>query len=345
MPESSRAKRQDRGAGGRARDVPPSGREFRTRVVALNEVCDVLRTRGGGEGAAAWVARRQLDLITTAQLRAAGLSRGMIATRQKRGTLHRVHQGVHLFGTGAMLPGATELAAVLAAGDHGLIRRRSALSLLGATPPWDGDVEVMTVGRRPRERSGLDLHSVASLSDQDRGIQNGIPIVAPAFALLEFAAIATGDELERAIAEAYVLSLATEPQLRRTLERNARVAGAAALRAELSREGGPQWTRKEAERRMKLLLRRAGVPLALTGQPVAGFKADFFWPAQRLIVEVDGYKFHSGRWAFERDRRRDQAHIAAGYRVIRFTWRQLNDEPLRVVAVIAMALGAARAAA
>jgi very-short-patch-repair endonuclease len=91
------------------------------------------------------------------------------------------------------------------------------------------------------------------------------------------------------------------------------------------------------------LLRGADLPVALTDQLVASFKADFFWPAQRLIVEVDGYRFHSSRWAFERDHKRDQVHKNAGYEVIRFTWRQLNEEPLRVVAAIAMALGRAAA--
>ena len=70
-----------------------------------------------------------------------------------------------------------------------------------------------------------------------------------------------------------------------------------------------------------------------------GWQADFLWADQRLIVEVDGYPFHSGRRAFERDRRRDQAHIAAGYIVIRVTWRQLTEAPLMVVAAIARALG------
>jgi very-short-patch-repair endonuclease len=77
---------------------------------------------------------------------------------------------------------------------------------------------------------------------------------------------------------------------------------------------------------------------------VAGYPADFIWPELRLIVEVDGYQSHGTRYAFERDRRRDQAHKNAGYDVIRFTWRQLNEEPLRVIAVIAMAIGAAQAA-
>jgi very-short-patch-repair endonuclease len=90
---------------------------------------------------------------------------------------------------------------------------------------------------------------------------------------------------------------------------------------------------------MLTLIRKAGLPPPRTQISIAGWPADFLWAEQRLIVEVDGYSFHSGRRAFERDRRRDQAHIAAGYRVIRVTWRQLTEEPLLIIATIARALG------
>ena len=162
-------------------------------------------------------------------------------------------------------------------------------------------------------------------------------------ALLDFAAEATGDELERGIAEAYVLRLTTETEIEATIARNPTRHGVAAIRAELKREGGPAWTQREAERRMKLLLRQANLPSPVTQHWVAGYPADFAWPERRLIVEVDGFRFHSHRRAFERDRKRDQAHVLAGYRVIRITWRQLDEEPLSVVATIATALSASRA--
>ena len=62
------------------------------------------------------------------------------------------------------------------------------------------------------------------------------------------------------------------------------------------------------------------------------------WPRRRLVVEVDGYAFHGSRVAFERDRSRDARLVAAGYRVLRVTWRQLTAEPERVVAILAAAL-------
>ena len=67
-------------------------------------------------------------------------------------------------------------------------------------------------------------------------------------------------------------------------------------------------------------------------------EVDFLWREHRLIVEVDGYAFHSSRRSFERDRRRDRELQAAGYRVLRLTWRELTDEPEVVIATLATAL-------
>jgi very-short-patch-repair endonuclease len=79
---------------------------------------------------------------------------------------------------------------------------------------------------------------------------------------------------------------------------------------------------------------------------IGRFEADFLWPAQRVIVEVDSWQFHGHRRAFEHDRRKSLALEAAGYRVLRLTAQQLTDEPLAVIALLARALDrAARTAA
>ena len=71
-----------------------------------------------------------------------------------------------------------------------------------------------------------------------------------------------------------------------------------------------------------------------------GYEVDFLWREQQLVVETDGYAFHSTRGSFERDRRKDQELQAAGWRVIRFTWRQVTGEPEAVIAALAVALAA-----
>jgi hypothetical protein len=98
-------------------------------------------------------------------------------------------------------------------------------------------------------------------------------------------------------------------------------------------------TRLELEARFIELCRRYGLPLPSCNVLVEGYLVDALWPGQRLIVELDSWKFHSGRHAFESDRERDAALQAAGYRVVRITWRQLEADPERVAAVIARLLG------
>jgi very-short-patch-repair endonuclease len=100
------------------------------------------------------------------------------------------------------------------------------------------------------------------------------------------------------------------------------------------------FTRSEAERRAIELVRAARLPTPEANTRVNGYEVDFVWHEQRLIVEVDGYAFHSSRSSFERDRRRDRDLQAHSYRVIRLTWRQLIEEPEAVIAAVATALAA-----
>jgi very-short-patch-repair endonuclease len=77
---------------------------------------------------------------------------------------------------------------------------------------------------------------------------------------------------------------------------------------------------------------------------VAGLEVDFLFAAEGLVVETDGYRHHRTREAFERDRARDARLTVAGYRVVRFTYRQLVREPAAVAAVLVRLLRPAYAA-
>ena len=67
---------------------------------------------------------------------------------------------------------------------------------------------------------------------------------------------------------------------------------------------------------------------------VAGLVVDFLWRRSGLVVETDGYRYHGGRASFEHDRARDAKLAAAGFEVMRFSWRQIADEPDEVVAAL-----------
>lgn len=67
-------------------------------------------------------------------------------------------------------------------------------------------------------------------------------------------------------------------------------------------------------------------------------RVDFAWPEQRVVVEVDGYTFHAGRDSYRADRRRTNALVLAGWRVLRFSWEDITERPDVVVAQVRAAL-------
>jgi very-short-patch-repair endonuclease len=312
-------------------------RAYVAEVVTPSELLHFVQAHGGGERAVAWLARRQLGVVTFAQLIDAQIGRGVIAGRLANGWLHHRHRGVYLVGSPVPQPGATELAAVLACGDGALISGRSAAGLRGLARPRES-VDVTVIGRHCRPRPGIEVTCVGQLDPRDRADVTGIPATAPARMLIDFAATATADELEAALSEARAQRLVTDAQIEAALDRARNRRGVARMRAILRAESESGYTRSKAERLMKRLLRDARLPQPVCNQPVGRYSADFLWAEQRLVVEVDSFKFHGHRGAFERDRRKDQALQIAGYRVIRVTWRQLNQEPLAVIAAIAAAL-------
>ena len=89
----------------------------------------------------------------------------------------------------------------------------------------------------------------------------------------------------------------------------------------------------------RVLVCNSGLPAPATqvsladGDDVLG-RFDFCWREQRLVVELDGYAFHSDRWAFEQDRKRANALQRLGWRLLRFTWEDVVNRPGYVVQLL-----------
>jgi len=160
----------------------------------------------------------------------------------------------------------------------------------------------------------------------------------PARTIFDLAAAELRREVEHALQEAIVARLVTEAELRAVTDRRAERPGARLMTQILGLEQGAGFTRSEAERMLMRVVIGAGLPRPEKNVRVEGHRVDAVWRRQRLIVEVDGRNAHDHALSFERDRRRDQALLAAGWRVIRFTYIQLRDEPLRAAAALAAAL-------
>lgn len=65
--------------------------------------------------------------------------------------------------------------------------------------------------------------------------------------------------------------------------------------------------------------------------PIAGYFAHIAFPDMRLVVEVDGWAHHVNPDRFQADRTKQNAILAAGWSVLRYTWADLVDRPAQVV--------------
>lgn len=255
------------------------------------------------------VAGRQHGQISTAQLRAAGLTARQIAGRVEAGRLHRVFRGVYAVGVPARGARAMAMAATLAI-EGAVLAGRSAAVL------WDiwgnaRSTEHVIAPRPVRRRAGLRI-SCRALDPRDTTRRDGIPVTTVARTLLDLAAELTSRQLRAALTRARVRRIVTDDALRDVLARHPRHRGTTALGRALT---GP-FTRSRLERRFLALVAGAGLPAPEVNVVVEGHERDAVWRDRRLIVEVDG-PHHAGEWAA--DAERDARAEAAGWRVVRLT--------------------------
>ncbi len=68
------------------------------------------------------------------------------------------------------------------------------------------------------------------------------------------------------------------------------------------------------------------------------YRIDLCYPEQRIAIEGDGFGVHTDAATFESDRDRQNELVLAGWRILRFTWRQVVDRPAWVVDQVRRAL-------
>jgi very-short-patch-repair endonuclease len=151
--------------------------------------------------------------------------------------------------------------------------------------------------------------------------------------LLDIAPGLTRRELETAINEADKLGVLQANELPSLIAASPGRRGVKAIRKVLA-EGSFHGTDSDLERRFLKLVNHLGLPRPETQAWVNGFRVDFWWPEFRLVVETDGLTYHRTPMQQARDRRRDQAHAAAGITTLRFTRAQVVYERHHVEATL-----------
>jgi very-short-patch-repair endonuclease len=279
------------------------------------------------EAAIGRLAESQHGVVTRAQLSALGLGERAIDHRLGLNLLRPVHRGVYTIGHRLLTQRGRWMAAVLACGPGAVLSYRAAAALWGIRNGTRVEVTAPTARHR---RDGFTVHR-AVLPEDERTTHLGIPTTTVPRTLLDLSAVVGRDELRSATRQAEQRRLADRMWLGDLIERYPRRPGIKALKA-IAEEAtrGLSIVRSELEERFHAFLLSAAFPEPATNVLIETFEVDCAWPERRLIVELDGHATHSTQHAFERDRERDRVLSAAGWRVVRITWRQLADDPDRV---------------
>jgi very-short-patch-repair endonuclease len=231
------------------------------------------------------------------------------------------------------------MGAVLACGDGAVLSHDSAALLWGirgvstgnerrrARPPL---IHVSVPADRSRRLEGIRAHRRRELDATERTRHDGIPVTAPVRTLIDLATLLQPPQLEAAVNAADKLDLVDHDDLRQAVEERRGTDGVKRLRRVLDQRTFAL-TDSELERRFLRLVRRARLPAPKTQQPVNGFRVDFYWAELRLVVETDGLRYHRTPGQQAKDRIRDQALVAAGFIVLRFTHAQVVYDQQHVV--------------
>lgn len=267
--------------------------------------------------------------MTRSQLYEHGLNSDGVAHRVQRGRLHPLAGNVFAVGTPALTRHGQWMAAVLACGEEARLSHRSACALYGVAGEG-GEIHVtVPLARRPRVE-GVVVHRRALVGGT---AMEGVPVVSVVQALVDLSASADVDEVEAAINAADRADLIHPDPLRAALEDHPRHPGVGALKRILDAHTF-SLADSVLERRFRPLWKKAGLPRPLTQHWVNGYRVDFYWPELGLVVETDGGRYHRTASQQTADRRRDQAHSAAGLTPARFTHAQIAHEPRYVVGVL-----------
>lgn len=266
------------------------------------------------------MASRQHGVVSIAQLNAIGVTKDSVRRRVSSGKLHRIHRGVYAVGHSSLSHRGMWMAAALACGEGSVVSHRSAAELWRLLRPTGGPVEVSVAGYGGRSRrAGLRIHRRVAIRPEDVTRRYGIPVTRPAQTIVDLRGCVSPSQLRRAIRQASVLGLPLGPDI---------VADP---------------TRSDLELFFLRLCRRHRLPTPEVNVFIGSHDVDFLWRDARLVVETDGYGFHRGRQAFEDDRARDLDLRTRGYDVLRFSYRQVIDEPDRIATVVRSVLEAPRA--
>lgn len=263
----------------------------------------------------------------------------LIALRS--GRLRRVQRGVYIPRNVELLPLTAARAAILSSGittavaSHETAARVHALALPGGRRCEHVTVQL---DKRRKDRKDLKFH-VRALALGDTSSPEGIPVTTIPRTVLDLACLLDRLPAVWVIDDAIRLSRCTRDEIARALRTWRGGSGSGLARIRLGEADGLAESMLETAGRLALADAKLPPPVAQfevrapNGQLVA--RLDHAYPYQRIALEYDGRSVHEAPAAVYRDRERQNALVALGWTVLRFTWWDVVEDPARFTRMVA----------
>jgi hypothetical protein len=289
-------------------------------------------------------ARKNGGVITRGEAIALGMSARTLRRRVVDGVLIDLSPGV------LGLPGVvdTHLLDLRAACQklNATVSHQSAAYLHDLDRPAFVKPTVSVPIRRSKEMLGIIVHQLTDLSEAHVTQIDELRVTTAERTIIDLAAVLNQGHLARILDHGLAggkVDFDVLADLFSELGRKGKPGTVKLRRLIEARGGGYTPPESELERRLLNLIDRAGLP-----EPVRQFKApwlrpvngrvDLAYPAKRLLIEGDSRRWHQLVQAFETDRLRDNAAQLAGWRILRFTWKEIEEHPERVARTVRRAL-------
>jgi len=293
------------------------------------------------------VAREQHGVFSRAQATELGYPPTSIDRRVAAGEWVRAGRAVLALAGAPVTYRRAAMAAVLSI-DGAVASHETAATLLGFRYLDSHPIAISVTPMAWQQLDRVNVHRYRDLAPQWITSVHGIPVTTPARTLIDLGAVVRKPRLELILDAALDHSQITLVEVMHTFNRLARRGrrGIGPMRQLLEARGdGIAATQSRLERLFLAFIRQHRLPEPSKQLPtfwsdrLIGL-VDFAFADRHLLVEVDGRLGHSQLVDFELDRLRDQRAVAAGWRVIRVTWRQLHDHPDQVLEVLRTVLAA-----
>jgi very-short-patch-repair endonuclease len=273
----------------------------------------------------------QHGVVSRRQLFELGHTRTGIQRRLDKRRLHRIHRGVYAVGHPRLRAEGRWMAAVLACGTGAVLSHRDAAALHDLRRIGSGKIDVTAPSRH--NLPGIRCHYVRVLHPEDATTVDGIPVTSLARTYLDLAEILNHARLIDVLEAGQRQNKLDVSALQAVITRSTGRHGTEPLQAAMAElTDAPPLLQSGLERAFRHIARTHHLPMPQFNGYVEGELVDVVWREHRLVVEVDGRKWHIGKRAFSEDRRRDRKLVRAGWRVVRFTEDQVEQDPAGVAA-------------